>query len=136
MQKPRFCLGARVTPPSPGLCWPICVMGAGRANGVSSGFLAGDSALRNQVSVAPQEDQETQVRGSEAAHWSEQPYLDLVQGPVHLHSLYPHRHAGLAVGQVPARLGLTLRPEAAEVLVVGHLDTVAAQDWPRPLGFC
>lgn len=48
------------------------------------------------------------VRGSGAARVAGQPYLDLVQGPIHLHSLHPHRHSGLAVGQVPAGLGLTL----------------------------
>lgn len=61
-------------------------------------------------------------------------YLDLVQTPFHLQSLDPHGHTGLAVGQVPALLGLALGPEAPKVLVIGHLDTLAAQDWPRPWG--
>lgn len=98
--------------------------------------------MHNQVSASLPlwQDQETPVTGSQGAgrpaRAARQPYLDLVQGAIHLHSLHPHRHAGLAVGQVPTGLGLTFGSEAAEVLVVGHLDAVAAQDRPRPLGLC
>jgi hypothetical protein len=77
-------------------------------------FILGDSELTCTPLWVPglSMGEEIPVRdssgGVEAAGTTGQSYLDLVQSSIHLHSLHPHRHAGLAVGQVPAHLGLTL----------------------------